>query len=136
MFRFALSWVNDWTEAEDLAQEAFARLWANRDWVDMEASALPWLLVVTRRLATDRVRKLRRRLLPPVRTHVPDPGVLDRWISVKSELALLPPRERAALVLVAVIGLDSDSAATALGMTPGGVRAAASRARARLSREE
>lgn len=135
MFRFALSWVNDWAEAEDLAQEAFARLWANRDRVDMEASALPWL-VVTRRLATDRVRKLRRRLLSPVRTHVPDPDVLDRWISVKSELALLPPRERAALVLVAVIGLDSDSAATALGMTPGGVRAAVSRARARLSREE
>src|SRR4051794_29234296 len=30
VFRFALAWTNDWAVAEDLAQEAFLRLWDHR----------------------------------------------------------------------------------------------------------
>ena len=30
VFRFALAWTNDWAAAEDLAQEAFLRLWDHR----------------------------------------------------------------------------------------------------------
>ncbi len=111
VFRFALSWTNDWAEAEVLAQEAFARLWANRTRVDLHGDALPWLLLVTRRLATDRVRRLRRRISSPIRGGGPQPEAVERWLDVKGQLALLPPRERAALVLVAVIGLDSSEAA-------------------------
>lgn len=59
-FRFALAWTNDWAAAEDLAQEAFSRLWASRDKVDWTKPMLPWLLQVTRRLATDRFQRLRR----------------------------------------------------------------------------
>jgi len=34
VFRFALAWTNDWQSAEDLAQEAFIRLWAKRADID------------------------------------------------------------------------------------------------------
>src|SRR5258705_6667184 len=64
VFRFALAWTNDWAAAEDLAQEAYLRLWNQRGRLDWSRPVLPWLLVTTRRLATDRFRALRRRLLP------------------------------------------------------------------------
>lgn len=32
VFRFALAWTNDWAAAEDLAQDAYLRLWQQRVW--------------------------------------------------------------------------------------------------------
>lgn len=134
-FRFALAWTNDWPAAEDIAQEAFARLWTKRETVDWSKPMLPWLLQVSRRLATDRFRRLLRsaRL-----TDGPAPAALDadarlRWLDVRSAMASLTPVQRTALVLTAVVGLDYESAATALGTTPGAVRAAVSRARDTLA---
>ena len=46
VFRFALAWTNDWAAAEDLAQEAFLRLWDNRGRLDWDRPVLPWLLVI------------------------------------------------------------------------------------------
>ena len=60
VFRFALAWTNDWTSAEDLAQDAYLRLWNHRARLDWNRPVLPWLLVTARRLATDRFRTLRR----------------------------------------------------------------------------
>ena len=54
VFRFALAWTNDWGAAEDLAQDAFLRLWDHRGRLDWQQPLLPWLIVTTRRLATDR----------------------------------------------------------------------------------
>ena len=59
VFRFALAWTNDWAAAEDLTQDAFMRLWAKRSELDWSEPLLPWLLTATRRLATDRFRRLR-----------------------------------------------------------------------------
>ncbi len=47
VFRFALALTNDWDVAEDLAQEAFTRLWVHRATVDWERPMLPWLLNTT-----------------------------------------------------------------------------------------
>src|ERR1035437_3708661 len=41
VFRFALAWTNDWLAAEDLAQEAFLRLWARRAEVDWTPPGRP-----------------------------------------------------------------------------------------------
>ena len=83
MFRFALAWTNDWTAAEDLAQEAYLRLWDHRGRLDWGRPVLPWLLVTTRRLATDRFRALRRRLSPSTPTgsvRYRRPGALARCL--------------------------------------------------------
>lgn len=133
-FRFALAWTNDWPAAEDLAQDAFARLWAKRSSIDWSRPMLPWLMQVTRRLANDRFRRLRRTL------RVSDgfaSGALDsearlRWLDVQGAMAALTPVQRSALVLVTVVGLDYETAASALGTTPGALRAAVSRARVSL----
>lgn len=134
VFRFALAWTNEWTAAEDLAQEAFVRLWNQRDRLDWSRPVLPWLLVTTRRLATDRFRTLRRRLLAP--THEAsidgDPSLRARWLDVCAGMRDLSPLERSALVLTAVHGASYDEAAVVLDTTAGALRAAVSRARAKL----
>jgi RNA polymerase sigma-70 factor (ECF subfamily) len=134
VFRFALAWTNDWAAAEDLAQEAFLRLWDNRGRLDWDRPVLPWLLVATRRLATDRFRAIRRRLsmsplMPP---ETLDQSVQARWLDVCAALTDLSPLERAALVLTAVEGAPYEEAAVVLGTTPGALRAAVSRARTKL----
>ena len=134
VFRFALAWTNDWTAAEDLGQEAFLRLWNHRARLDWSRPVLPWLLVTTRRLATDRFRVLRRRLLAP--THSApidtDPALRTRWLDVSAGMRDLSSLERLALVMTAIQGATYEEAAQVLGTSAGALRAAVSRARAKL----
>ena len=135
VFRFALAWTNDWAAAEDLAQEAFLRLWDHRGRLDWARPVLPWLLVTTRRLATDRFRRLRRTITGG--THEPATGLHDelaraRWLDVRSAMDVLSPLERTALVMTALEGFTYDETATVLGTTAGALRAAVSRARTKL----
>lgn len=134
VFRFALAWTNDWTSAEDLAQEAYLRLWDQRGRIDWSRPVLPWLLVTTRRLATDRFRALRRRLLAP--THAApidtDPALRTRWLDVSTAMRELSSLERTALVMTAIQGATYEEAGRVLGTTAGALRAAVSRARAKL----
>jgi RNA polymerase sigma-70 factor (ECF subfamily) len=132
VFRFALAWTNDWAAAEDLAQDAYLRLWQQRGSLDWQRPVLPWLLVVTRRLATDRFRVLRRRILPRSTALALDEAVRDRWLDAQVAMALLSPLERSALVLTAVEGWTYAEVALALGTSDGALRAAVSRARAKL----
>jgi RNA polymerase sigma-70 factor (ECF subfamily) len=134
VFRFALAWTNDWAAAEDLAQEAYLRLWDHRRSIDWTETVLPWLFVTTRRLATDRFRRLSRRLRGVASTAPAtlDPDVHVRWLDVAAALGGLSPLERSALVMTTVEGLSYDEAATAIGTTAGALRAAVSRARTKL----
>jgi RNA polymerase sigma-70 factor (ECF subfamily) len=132
VFRFALAWTNDWAAAEDLAQDAFVRLWQNRATLDWDRSVLPWLLVATRRLATDRFRSLRRRVLPHSTESTFDEAMRDTWLDVQSAMSALSPLERTALVLTAVEGWSYAEVAAAVGTTDGALRAAVSRAREKL----
>ncbi len=135
VFRFALALTNDWDAAEDMAQEAFTRLWTHRGELDWQRPVLPWLLTTTRRLGLDRFRRLRRTLARRVAVgplHGLDGDDRSRWLDVQAAMARLSEIDRAALVLTTVIGLSSDEAGTALGMTAGAVRARVSRARREL----
>jgi RNA polymerase sigma-70 factor (ECF subfamily) len=138
VFRFALAWTNDWAAAEDLAQDAFIRLWVRRASIDWSSPILPWLLTTTHHLATDRFRRLRRALLPGARGHdvALDTDVRLRFLDLRDTMSRLTPFQRSALVLTAVVGLETDAVAVALGTTPGGVRAAVSRARQSLRGED
>jgi RNA polymerase sigma-70 factor (ECF subfamily) len=132
VFRFALAWTNDWSEAEDLAQEAYLRLWNHRGHLDWDRPILPWLLLTTRRLATDRFRSLRRLLLPAPQPAVLDANIQARWLDVRAAMGELSPLERTALVMTAVEGATYEEAGQVLGTTAGALRAAVSRARTKL----
>jgi RNA polymerase sigma-70 factor (ECF subfamily) len=132
VFRFVLAWTNDWSAAEDVTQEAFVRLWQHRDRVDWNEPVLPWLLVTGRRLATDRFRALRRRVLPPRQSFTFDESSRAEWLDVQAALKTLSGLERTAVVLTLFEGLSTADVADLLATTPGAIRAAVSRAREKL----
>ena len=132
VFRFTLAWTNDWSAAEDLTQEAFVRLWQNRDKVDWNDPVLPWLLVTGRRLATDRFRTLRRHVLPPHQGVAFDESSRAEWLDVQAALKTLSGLERTAVVLTLFEGVSTADVADLLATTPGAIRAAVSRAREKL----
>jgi RNA polymerase sigma-70 factor (ECF subfamily) len=132
VFKFLLAWTNDWAAAEDLTQEAFVRLWRNRDRVDWSRPVLPWLLVAGRRLATDRFRALRRRVLGTPRTTTLDEHLHDRWLDVQVAMAGLSGLERTAIVLNLIVGNSTAEVAELLDSTPGAIRAAIARGRDKL----
>ena len=132
VFRFVLAWTNDWGAAEDLTQEAFVRLWQNRNRVDWNEPILPWLLVAGRHLATDRFRALRRRVLPQSEPAGLDESVRARWLDVQAALSNLSALERTAVVLTLFEGASTADVAEILNTTPGAIRAAVSRAREKL----
>jgi RNA polymerase sigma-70 factor (ECF subfamily) len=129
-----VAWTNDLSSAEDIAQEAFLRLWDRRQSVDWARPVLPWVLVVTRRLATDRFRRLKVPFVPPPVRDLNE-AVGAAWLDVRAAFGRLSARERAALVSTTLLGLTADEACEALGMSSGAVRAAVSRAREKLERE-
>lgn len=132
VFRFALAWTNDQAAAEDLAQESYVRLWNTRTSIDWDRPLLAWLIVTTRRLATDRFRAIKRRLLSVPRAPTHDQGARDQWIDVRAAMARLSPLERTAIVLTALEGYTYADAAEVLGTSAGALRAAVSRAREKL----
>ena len=132
VFRFVLAWTNDWAAAEEIAQEAFVRLWQNRSRIDWSEPVLPWLLVTGRRLAMDRFRAIRRRVLPSRTAPDLDESARDRWIDVQAALARLSGLERTAMVLTLFEGAPTSEVAELLNTTPGAIRAAVSRAREKL----
>jgi RNA polymerase sigma-70 factor (ECF subfamily) len=136
VFRFALAWTNDWSAAEDLAQEAFLRLWNRRAEVDWSVPVLPWLLVTTRRTATDRFRRLRRALAVrgPIAV-APGPDARIEWLDLRASFGALSALERSALVLTALEDLDASAAGAILGIEANAVRSAASRGRRKLKEQ-
>ena len=136
VFRFALALTNDLSEADDVAQEAFVRLWSRRATIDWGEPVLGWLLVTARRIALDRFRRLARALrlgtAPPAPAGI-DAATVERFVDLRSELARLTSTERTAILLSAVEGWSADEIGAALGISAGAVRASASRGRAKLT---
>jgi RNA polymerase sigma-70 factor (ECF subfamily) len=135
VYRFALALTNDLADADDVAQEAFLRLWRSRGAIDWSAPPIGWLLVATRRIALDRFRRLARELRLRPAPSVPaglDTATIEAFVDLRGRLAVLTAAERASVLLAAVEGWTTEEIAAALGVSPGAVRAAASRGRAKL----
>ena len=121
-------------EAEEVMQDAFLRLWERWDRVSGLDDPVGYLY----RTAMNLFRSRRRRVLVALRRvgrPVPaDDGlaaVEDREAVVRA-LAPLTPGQRAAIVLIDVLGFTSEEAAAALRVRPATVRVLAARGRARL----
>lgn len=132
--------LSDPTEAEDVAQDAFARLAVQR--VESIDNVRAWLVVVVRRLALDRLGSAHRRLSSPS-----DPqalvGTSDGGLDPADRITLddevrralgvvldqLSAPERAAFLMHDVFGIEFDRIAEIVGRTPAACRQLASRAR-------
>jgi len=60
LVRFCRQIVGDWSEAEDMAQEAYIRAWQKRGMFKGESSLLTWQMSIARRVCLDHLRRSKR----------------------------------------------------------------------------
>lgn len=120
IMNFAYRVLHDRTEAEDVAQETFLRLWKDAARYEPRARLTTWLHRIAHNLSIDRLRAKREQpsdALDEERSSVEPAGLLDRKelaTDVDKALAALPERQRTAIALVHYQGLTNIEAAGVL----------------------
>ena len=140
--RFAERLLRDASEAEDVVQETFLRLWQRARDYTPDARVTTWLHRITHNLAVDRLRA-RGRLKPlPDEEDMPisarQPSLIDekrRVVALNDAIAALPERQAAAVTLVHLHGLSGKEAADVLGVGAEAVESLLARARRTLKAE-
>jgi len=136
LVRATLLLTGNVAEAEDLAQEALARVLERWDRVSEMESPDGYLYRTALNLNRKRLRRMTiaaRRALG-VSDHDPLAAAEDR-VDVLHAVASLPRPQREALVLVVWLGYATEEAGTLLGIEPGSVRGRLHRARQALRRQ-
>lgn len=146
VFNLAYRMLNDRGEAEDAAQEAFLRAYANLDRYDQNRSFKTWLLSITSNHCIDRIR--RRRLLwlsleeplpphPALTSDMPGPEqamlTSERNLLVQELLDDLSPDYRLAVVLRYWYELSYAEIAEMLDTTESAIKSRLFRARQALA---
>ena len=125
-------------EAEDLAQEAFLKLWERWDRIDTIDDPTAYLF----RVALNGFRMRRRRAMTAIRRMPAPPEQRDGFAEaemredVRRLLLGVTPRQRAALLLVDLLGYPAEQAASILRVRPSTVRNLASQGRRTLRATE
>jgi RNA polymerase sigma-70 factor (ECF subfamily) len=123
-------------EAEEVVQDAFLRLWERWDKVIGGSDPVGYLYRTAMNVWRSRLRRAAlaaRRVIHHIQGDDEIEEVEERDAVVRA-LAPLPPRQRAAIVLMDVLDLSSDQAGEVLGIRPVTVRVLAARARAALAK--
>lgn len=140
LYRLGHRMLHDRHEAEDVAQESFARLWQSAPgWQSSGGGPAGWLRRVCTNLCLDRLRK-RARWVPDDVPDLADPAIpADRLVEqgqveqvLEACLAALSGNHRAAIVLTYYEGLPNRTAADMLQLDLKAFESLLHRARARL----
>lgn len=130
--------AGDAGSGQDLAQEAFLRLYERWGSMESEDHARNFVYKVAINLARSHVRKHLRLvpsglhhadMLPALRTLSP-----DGWLDAVAALRDLSRRQRACVVLIDLVDMDAESAASVIGITTNTVRVHLMRGRRALRR--
>src|SRR5271154_4588666 len=142
LWAVALRTVCDPEEAADALQDAMVSAFRRAGDFRGESAVTTWLHRIVVNASLDR---LRRRAVRPALSagdelafealgaQEGDPArATDTRLDVDAALRILPPQQRAALVVVDMLGFSVADAAVILGISPGTVKSRCARARARL----
>jgi RNA polymerase sigma factor (sigma-70 family) len=124
-------------EAEEVMQDAFLRLWERWDQVIGGPDPVAYLYRTALNVWRSRLRRAAvaaRKVIHHIQGDDEIAEVEQRDAVVRA-LALLPPRQRAAIVLTDVLDLSSERAGEVLGIRPVTVRVLAARARGALAQK-
>jgi RNA polymerase sigma-70 factor (ECF subfamily) len=137
LLRVAFRILGNWADAEDVAQEAFLRLHRHGLKFSSEAALNSWLYRVAVNLCIDRRRRVRQTDELP-ETYGTDASAETELLRTEQKellsvaLARLPLKERAAVVLREIEGLETAEVAAVLGSSVGTVRSQISKAMTKL----
>ena len=130
VYRMALSLVGEQSEAEDITQDIYERVWRARDKVLLEERPRAYVCRMTRNLAIDRLRQRERQASTnsPVieREGIGDGSDLR---DIKAVIATLPEKQRLTIHLRDVEGYEIEEIAEIMEMDATSVRMNLSRAR-------
>ena len=142
LWAVALRTVCDPEEAADALQDAMISAFRRAGDFRGDSAVTTWLHRIVVNACLDRMR---RRAVRPVTSageeqaldallaHDPDPArASDTRLDVNAALRILPVPQRAALVVVDMLGYSVDDAAAILETSPGTIKSRCARARARL----
>lgn len=139
VYRLALSYVRSPADADDLAQEAFVRLWRALPRYDGRASFSTWLYVIARNACLSELRKRRLRPTAPL-DHVAEPRgengegqLVDLRLDCEALVEALPEPQRRVVRLFYLEERSYEQVALALDMPLNTVRSHLHRARKRLA---
>lgn len=127
--------TGDRHEAEEIAQDAFLRVLERWDRVVAMDDPVGYLFVTAMNVFRRRYRRARLATFLPAASTTEDAlaGIDERDVLVRA-LRGLPPRQRAAIVLTAILDHPTSEAARILGIEESTVRALTTQARAELRR--
>jgi RNA polymerase sigma factor (sigma-70 family) len=134
LFRVMFVITKNRQEAEDLSQDAFARVWVRWDSVGAMENPAGYLHRTAMNLFRSRYRRAllaARRGVGITRQEDAFEGVDDRHVAMQA-LSSLPPRQRAAIVLTEVLRYTAEEAGSMLGIRAATVRALHFQARSAL----
>jgi RNA polymerase sigma-70 factor (ECF subfamily) len=141
MVALARRMLNDSSEAEDVAQDVFLRVWREApNWRPGQAKFETWMHRVALNLCYDRLRRRREKPDAEAGMYVADSAPLasEAWLArqraakVHAALALLPERQRAAIALVHFEEMSNIAAAEILEVSVEALESLLSRGRRAL----
>lgn len=141
--------LGSWDEAEDAVQESYLRAWSGWAAFEGRASVRTWLHRILANVCLSSLSGRRRRALPsgldPLGPGAPETLPSQTWIQPVAErrddlrlalvaaLQLLPPSQRAALVLREALGFSAVEAAAILELSVPALKSLLQRARSRIA---
>ncbi|MEV7326494.1 SigE family RNA polymerase sigma factor [Streptomyces sp. NPDC093970] len=129
--------TGDWSEAQDVVQEAFIRAWDRRRTLDPDNAPESWIRTTARRLAVSRWRRLARGLHLAGHHHrhetltVEPPS--EEHLVLVAALRELPEAQRSAVVLHHMCDLSLEQVAAETGAGLSAVKSRLARGRAALA---
>jgi RNA polymerase sigma-70 factor (ECF subfamily) len=135
---FARSLAGDAAAADDLAQDAMMKAWDARASFQMGTNMKAWTFMILRnqfyseRRRSWRTSQLDQEAAERTLVAVDNPEALMALDELRQGLAMLPPEQREALILVGAGGFAYDEAANICGCAVGTVKSRVSRARRAL----
>lgn len=126
--------TRDRHEAEEITQEAFVKVLERWEHVASLDDPTGYVVRTAMNVWRSRARRAAVALRKAVHSSSPDDPLerADSQAVVVQALAVLTPRQRAAVVMTVLLGFTSEEAANALGVRPSTVRVLAARGRDRL----
>jgi RNA polymerase sigma-70 factor, ECF subfamily len=141
LWAVALRTVSDPEEAADALQDAMVSAFRRAADFRGDSAVTTWLHRIVVNASLDRLRRRAARpavaadeqALEALGAQHPDPArATDTRLDIDAALQILPAPQRAALVLVDMLGFSVDDAAAILATSPGTIKSRCARGRARL----
>ena len=130
IFRFARAILSDVSEAEDVTQDVFEKLWKSRGSLDGCTNLEAFVMVSVRNLCYDRLGMLRNETDNAAQEWATDH--LDTHELLRRAMETLPEKQRTIMHLRDIENYDIDRIAEIVGMEGPTVRVLLSRARKRV----